>query len=151
MYGSPPTWSSCACVIRNARTLALRSRRYVMSGTTRSIPNISSSGNIRPQSMTTMSSPYSKTNMFLPISPTPPRGMIRRGFEKSVIGWRARRSEERQLVGVAVTFVGDAQDDREARVAFAARAGSDRVGAHVAVASRAHRCDLAPGDGHCDG
>ena len=51
---------------------------YVTSGTTRSMPNISSSGNIRPQSMTTMSSPYSNTYMFLPISPTPPRGMIRR-------------------------------------------------------------------------
>src|ERR1043165_422187 len=49
-----------------------------MSGTTRSIPNISSSGNIRPQSITTMSSPYSNTYMFLPISPTPPSGMIRR-------------------------------------------------------------------------
>src|SRR4029079_5442213 len=49
-----------------------------MSGMTRSIPNISSSGNIRPQSMTTMSSPYSNTYMFLPISPTPPSGMIRR-------------------------------------------------------------------------
>ena len=51
-----------------------------MSGMTRSIPNISSSGNIRPQSMTTMSSPYSNTYMFLPISPTPPSGMIRSGW-----------------------------------------------------------------------
>src|SRR3954451_14456403 len=114
-----------------------------MSGTTRSMPNISSSGNISPQSMTTMSSPYSKTNMFLPISPTPPRGMIRRGFEKSVIGWCARRSEERQLVGVAVTFVGDAHDHREARVAVTGRAGSNRVRAEVGAAGGAN--------GPCDG
>src|SRR3990172_11547932 len=58
-----------------------------MSGTTRSMPNISSSGNIRPQSMTTMSSPYSKTNMFLPISPTPPSGMIRSGVPVGAGGW----------------------------------------------------------------
>ena len=51
-----------------------------MSGMTRSIPNISSSGNIRPQSITTISSRYSKTYMFLPISPTPPSGMIRSGW-----------------------------------------------------------------------
>src|SRR5438552_3086093 len=51
-----------------------------MSGMTRSIPNISSSGNMRPQSMTTMSSPYSNTYMFLPISPTPPSGMILSGM-----------------------------------------------------------------------
>src|SRR6187455_3569592 len=43
------------------------------------MPNISSSGNIRPQSITTMSSPYSKQYMFLPISPTPPSGMMRSG------------------------------------------------------------------------
>src|SRR5258705_9432034 len=65
--------------MRNALTLAFRSRRYVTSGMTRSMPNISSSGNMRPQSMTTMSSPYSMTYMFLPISPTPPSGMIRSG------------------------------------------------------------------------
>ena len=55
-----------------------------MSGMTRSIPNISSSGNIRPQSITTISSRYSKTYMFLPISPTPPSGMIRSGW--SLVG-----------------------------------------------------------------
>src|SRR4029453_19292254 len=100
-YGRPPTWSSCACVIRNALTLALRSLRYVMSGTTRSIPNISSSGNISPQSITTMSSPYSNTYMFLPISPTPPRGMIRRigcgpGIRTEV---SFLRSEDREVGG----------------------------------------------------
>ena len=59
-----------------------------MSGMTRSIPNISSSGNIRPQSITTISSPYSKTYMFLPISPTPPSGMMRSGMVWFVGGHR---------------------------------------------------------------
>src|SRR5581483_12483685 len=49
-----------------------------MSGTTRSTPSISSSGNMSPQSTTTMSSSSSNTIMFLPISPNPPRGMTRR-------------------------------------------------------------------------
>ena len=64
-----------------------------MSGMTRSMPNISSSGNIRPQSMTTISSPYSKTYMFLPISPTPPSGMMRSG-------WSLVRVASVSLVGV---------------------------------------------------
>ena len=51
--------------------------RYVTSGMTRSMPSISSLGKIDPQSTTMMSSPYSKTVMFLPISSTPPSGMIR--------------------------------------------------------------------------
>ena len=49
-----------------------------MSGTTRSMPYISSSGNIRPQSTMMISSANSKTVMFLPISPMPPSGMMRR-------------------------------------------------------------------------
>src|SRR3954469_9496184 len=48
-----------------------------MSGRTRSMPTISSSGNIRPQSMTTIVSSYSITVMFLPTEPTPPRGITR--------------------------------------------------------------------------
>ncbi len=59
-----------------------------MSGMTRSIPNISSSGNISPQSITTISSRYSKTYMFLPISPTPPSGMMRSGWS-FVVGIRS--------------------------------------------------------------
>ena len=43
---------------------------------TRSTPNISSSGNIKPASITMMSSSYSITIMFLPISPNPPIGII---------------------------------------------------------------------------
>ncbi len=63
---------------------------------TRSMPNISSSGNMRPQSMTTMSSPYSNTYMFLPISPTPPSGMMRSGTSGFVVdigflSWVVRR------------------------------------------------------------
>src|SRR5450759_3972070 len=72
-----------------------------MSGMTRSMPNISSSGNIRPQSMTTISSPYSKTYMFLPISPTPPSGMMRSGVSLVAGFWLVMASrEERQLVGL---------------------------------------------------
>src|ERR671934_2326311 len=50
-----------------------------MSGMTRSIPSISSSGNISPASTTMRSSPSSSASMFLPISPTPPSGMTRSG------------------------------------------------------------------------
>ncbi len=41
------------------------------------MPGISSRGNMEPTSTTTMSSPYSNTVMFMPISPNPPRGMMR--------------------------------------------------------------------------
>src|ERR671937_2464535 len=60
-----------------------------MSGMTRSMPSISSSGNMSPASMMTMSSPHSRASMFLPISPTPPSGMIRRGAlakERDLLG-----------------------------------------------------------------
>src|SRR5580700_10215154 len=40
-----------------------------------STPSSSGSGNITPQSTTMMSSPYSKTIMFMPNSPSPPRGI----------------------------------------------------------------------------
>ena len=81
-------------------------------GMTRSMPNISSSGNISPQSITTISSPYSKTYMFLPISPTPPSGMIRSGGstesygpfrwgQKSVIGRVGSRLVRGQSVGAS--------------------------------------------------
>src|SRR6059036_911003 len=63
--------------MRNPRILVLRWRRYVMSGITRSIPSMPSSGNMSPASTTTMSSPTSIASMFLPISPTPPSGTIR--------------------------------------------------------------------------
>src|SRR3989337_2882296 len=44
---------------------------------TRSTPSLSSSGNMRPASTMMRSSPSSKTIMFLPISPRPPRGITR--------------------------------------------------------------------------
>src|SRR5256885_4868730 len=59
-----------------------------MSGITMSMPSICSSGNIRPASTTTMSSPCSMAIMFFPISPTPPSGMT-----------RAVLAKERHLLG----------------------------------------------------
>src|SRR5579859_4637585 len=53
-----------------------------MSGMTMSMPSICSSGNMRPASMTTMSSPCSIAIMFFPISPTPPSGMTRTALAK---------------------------------------------------------------------
>src|SRR5437763_2694208 len=82
-------WSSCACVSTIARTRDLLRLRYVMSGMTRSMPSISSSGNMRPASTTRMSSPCSMASMFFPISPTPPSGMIR----------SALVTEQRHLIG----------------------------------------------------
>src|SRR2546426_853115 len=78
-----------------------------MSGMTRSIPSISSSGNMSPASMTRMSSPISSASMFFPISPTPPSGMIRSGglakerdllrrLLLGLLGLHRRRSREKQ-------------------------------------------------------
>src|SRR5207245_4943767 len=98
------------------RILLLRWRKYVMSGITRSIPSMPSSGHIRPASTTTMSSPTSIASMFLPISPTPPSGITRSDAfdlakERYLLhllllrlhGRRRRREEERERreVGVA--------------------------------------------------
>src|SRR5438045_8288159 len=47
-----------------------------MSGTTMSTPSSSDSGNIRPQSMTMMSSPQRMAMQFMPNSPRPPKGTI---------------------------------------------------------------------------
>src|SRR5437867_68269 len=65
--------------MRKPRILLLRCRRYVMSGITRSMPSMPSSGNMRPASTTMMSSPTSTASMFFPISPTPPSGITRNG------------------------------------------------------------------------
>src|ERR1700716_2102823 len=64
-----------------------------MSGMTMSMPGICSSGNMRPESTSTMSSPCSMTIMFLPISPTPPSGMTRTGLakERHLLGCLLRR------------------------------------------------------------
>ena len=71
-------WSSCPWVKRYPRIFSRFPIRYVMSGITRSTPSISSLGKTLPQSTTMMSSSYSNTYMFLPISSTPPRDTIRR-------------------------------------------------------------------------
>src|SRR5438445_2252743 len=63
-------------------TLSRRSRRYLMSGMTRSMPSICSSGNMSPASTTRMSLPCSIAIMFFPISPTPPSGMTRTALAK---------------------------------------------------------------------
>src|SRR5512146_1734061 len=47
-----------------------------MSGTTMSTPSSSASGNIRPASMTMISSPQRTAMQFMPNSPSPPRGTI---------------------------------------------------------------------------
>src|ERR1017187_4169106 len=49
-----------------------------MSGITRSTPSISVSGNMSPESMTTMSSPHSMASRLRPVSPRPPRATSRR-------------------------------------------------------------------------
>src|ERR1700727_2629660 len=66
---------------------AARSRRYVKSGSTRSIPSMSVVGNRRPVSTTTIRPSYSSTIMFLPISPRPPSGRTR---SWPLIGYRRR-------------------------------------------------------------
>src|SRR5712692_9948968 len=48
---------------------------------TRSTPRSSDSGNIMPASMTIMSSPSRRANMFMPNSPRPPSGMAVRDCE----------------------------------------------------------------------
>jgi len=69
-------WSSCPCVIINPFILSTFFCKYVISGITKSIPNISSSGNDNPQSTTIISSSYSNTVMFFPTSCNPPNGII---------------------------------------------------------------------------
>ena len=57
---------------------------------TKSMPSISSSGNIRPASITTMSFSYSMAYIFLPISPSPPKGInfsVSAGAEAIFLLW----------------------------------------------------------------
>ncbi len=75
--GSAPTWSSCPCVKTIASMSFLRSRSEEKSGSTRSMPSISAVGNITPVSTITIRPSISTAVMFLPISPSPPRGRIR--------------------------------------------------------------------------
>ena len=87
--GTAPMWSSCPWVRISASMREAFSARYVMSGSTRSTPICSGPGNVTPESITTMRPSYSTTYMFLPISPTPPRGMMR-SVDASVMRPRCR-------------------------------------------------------------
>src|SRR5262249_1580254 len=64
-----------------------------MSGRRRSTPRCSSRGNARPASTTRISPPSSYTVMFLPTSPRPPSGTMRRlsliRLSLRLLGWRA--------------------------------------------------------------
>ena len=75
-YGTLPIWSSCPCVIIRPFIFSSFLFKYVISGITKSTPNISSSGNDKPQSTTIISSSYSKTVIFFPTSCSPPSGII---------------------------------------------------------------------------
>src|SRR6266480_4361232 len=66
-------WSSCPWVSTTASIRSRRSRRYWKSGSTRSIPGISTSGNDKPASITRTRPSSSSAAMLRPTSPTPPR------------------------------------------------------------------------------
>ncbi len=74
------------------------SRNIEKSGSTRSMPSISAVGNISPVSTTTIRPWCSTTVMFFPISPSPPRGVIRTGELK--LG-RARSQQPARLERLA--------------------------------------------------
>ena len=83
IYGIAPIWSSCPCVITNPFTFSWFFNKYVISGITKSTPSISFPGNSNPQSTNIISSSYSKTVIFFPISCNPPNGIIfKLGFLK---------------------------------------------------------------------
>ena len=72
-YGKAPIWSSCPCVRTIPLILSIFFIKYEISGITRSIPSMSSSGKARPQSTIIISLSYSKTVIFFPISCNPPK------------------------------------------------------------------------------
>src|SRR5665213_4303390 len=51
--------------------------RYEISGSTRSMPSMSSCGNIRPASTTRICLSHSNAHMLMPTSPRPPSGRYR--------------------------------------------------------------------------
>src|SRR5436190_5221816 len=79
------------------------SRKYVKSGSTRSIPNMSMSGNMSPQSSSMMRPSTSIHAQLRPISPNPPRKVTTTGsgmkvgvdLSRSVFGSRGRGPEGR--------------------------------------------------------
>ena len=72
-------WSSCPCVRNTAATLWPRPSRYARSGTTRSTPSRSGSGNITPASTTMVVSPQVMAIVFMPNSRRPPSGTTSTG------------------------------------------------------------------------
>src|SRR3984957_5658904 len=103
-YGMPPMWSSWGCVMPTASTRSSLPSRYSKSGRIRSTPGWSGSGNKTPQSTMSSRPRYSKTVMFRPISPRPPRATMRRpsrvsagGGVRSGCGWLTRSDRSRQL------------------------------------------------------
>ena len=76
--------------------------------------------------MTTISSRYSKTYMFLPISPTPPSGMMRSGWSVVVWGIGVLGMGQKSVscgVASSVAGVADGVGQRLARVRGRARVG----------------------------
>src|SRR5438128_1124935 len=147
--------------MRNPRILLLRWRRYVMSGITRSIPSMPSSGNISPASTTTMSSPISIASMFLPISPTPPSGITRSdAFDLAkeryllhrlflrLFGGRRRREEERERREVGVERVeeltGRAHERLALEVLVVARRLAEEEDSRIRAAVTGDRLSRAP-------
>src|SRR4051812_22437847 len=120
--GSAPRWSPWPWVMTMPSMSSWRSRSQVKSGRTRSMPIMSAVGKRSPQSTTTMRPSYSTTVMFLPISPSPPRGRTRRvplltaeslrvgGFEQPVARQDLAHGAGLGLVGL---------DEREAQASDA--------------------------------
>src|SRR5581483_11237959 len=67
--------------------------RYEMSGRTRSMPSMSSCGNMSPASTTRILLSHSRAHMLMPTSPRPPRGRYRRRL--TATGY----SQQAQLLG----------------------------------------------------
>src|SRR5438552_14291697 len=72
-----PTWSSWPWVSRHPSSRSAFSRSQVKSGRTRSTPSMSTSGNMSPQSSSSSRPSCSKHAQLRPISPSPPRNVIR--------------------------------------------------------------------------
>src|SRR6266540_5438596 len=67
-------WSSWPWLKKMPSTSGRLSSRYEMSGRTRSMPSMSSWGNMRPASTTRIWSSHSRAQMLMPTSPRPPSG-----------------------------------------------------------------------------
>src|SRR5439155_355160 len=114
-----------------------------MSGRTRSMPSMSSCGNINPASTTRTLFSHSSAHMLMPTSPRPPSGRYRRRGDfwgpreltpKALSSWglHSRRSCSASCFGVA-TAQGDA--GRQA-VEQLARGADERLALPVLVESR---------------